>query len=54
MYSLVFMSDVDPSFVECSIYLLRHIFVPSLDSLMLTGALRLFNGVDILVEALEC
>ena len=35
------------------IYSLRHIFVPRFDNLMLTRALHLFNGVDILVEASE-
>ena len=44
---------MDPSFVESSIYSLRHVFVPSLDSLMLTRVLRFFNGADISVEALE-
>ena len=52
-YSFSLTSDVDPFLVESSIYSLGHIFVPSLDSLMLTRALHLFNGVDILVEALE-
>ena len=46
-------SDVDPSFVESSIYSLRHIFVPFLDSLMLNRVLHLFNGVENLVEASE-
>ena len=34
---------MDPSFVESSIYSLKHIVVPLLDSLMLTRALRFFN-----------
>ena len=41
-------------FVEHSIYSLRHILVPLLDSLMLTRVLCFFNGMDILVEASKC
>ena len=50
-YSLVSHQMWIHLLLESLIYLLKHIFVLLLDSLMLTRALCFFNGMDILVEA---